>query len=257
MILIGTSGWSYEDWVGPVYPERMGRGQWLSFIADRVDTLEVNATFYRLPDERVVAGWVERTPDGFLFSVKAHRSLTHDRQFAEFKGYLAGLAPLLQSEKLACVLAQFPSSFPCNRANRDYLLRLREGLGGLPLVVEFRNRSWADQATFDLLRELQIGYCAVDEPQHPRLMPPIAPATGPLGYVRFHGRNYEKWWQHEQAWERYDYTYSSNELNEWVPRLKALESATEITLAYMNNHHRGQSLDSAQKLADLLQGISG
>lgn len=256
MILLGTSGWSYDDWIGPVYPAQLGKGQWLSFIAERVDTLEVNVTYYRVPSARVVAGWAERTPDSFLFSVKAHRSLTHDREAPDFEAYRAGLAPLLQSEKLACVLAQFPYSFGADPRNLGYLRRLRDGLGDLPVVVEFRNRAWINEVTFELLQELQLGFCAVDEPQFDSLMPPIVRATSPLGYVRFHGRNYEKWWQHDQAWERYDYTYSRQELDEWVPRLKDLEAQTEVTLVYMNNHYRGQSLDAVAKLTELLNASS-
>lgn len=253
MILIGTSGWSYDDWVGPVYPDQLPKGQWLPFIAERLDTLEVNVTYYRIPSQRVVAGWAERTPDGFLFSVKAHRSITHEREKVDFESYRSGLEPLVESEKLACVLAQFPFSFGANPENHQYLRRLRDGFDDLPVVVEFRNRAWLNENTFDLLRELGFGFCAVDEPQYDSLMPPIAKATSPLGYVRFHGRNYEKWWRHEQAWERYDYTYSRGELQEWVPKLKGLEAQTEITLVYMNNHYRGQSLDAAAKLADLLR----
>lgn len=252
MILIGTSGWSYDDWVGPVYPKGLARGQWLSFIAGRVDTLEVNMTYYRIPDERVVAGWVQRTPDGFPFSVKAHRSITHERAEPQFSEYAAGLRPLIQSEKLAAILAQFPYSFGASAENREYLKVLRDELQDLPLVVEFRNRSWLEESTFRLLNELAFGFCAVDEPRFDNLMPPIARATGPIGYVRFHGRNAEKWWRHEQAWERYDYTYSEAELREWVPSLEQLEAETEVTLVYMNNHYRGQSLQAASALADLL-----
>lgn len=257
MILIGTSGWSYDDWVGPVYPDQLPKRQWLPYIAERLDTLEVNVTYYRIPSERIVAGWADRTPDGFLFSVKAHRSITHEREDVDFNSFRAGLGPLIERDKLACVLAQFPYSFGANLENRDYLRKLREGFGDLALVVEFRNRAWINEGTFELLRELGLGFCAVDEPQYDSLMPPIARATSSLGYVRFHGRNYEKWWQHDQAWERYDYTYSREELIEWVPKLRGLEAETEITLVYMNNHYRGQSLDAAAKLADLLQSDGG
>jgi uncharacterized protein YecE (DUF72 family) len=153
---------------------------------------------------------------------------------------------------LACVLAQFPYAFSADEVNRDYLVKLRQGLAEIPLVVEFRNRGWLDESTFELLEELQIGFCAVDEPQFKSLMPPVVRATGPVGYVRFHGRNYDKWWKHEEAWERYNYSYSAQELSEWLPRLRQLESETEVTLVYANNHYRGQSLDTISTLRDLL-----
>ncbi|MGA9533602.1 MAG: DUF72 domain-containing protein [Anaerolineales bacterium] len=257
MIRLGTSGWSYDDWVGPVYPPGLPKGGWLPFLADKVDTLEVNATYYRVPGTRMVQGWVDRTPDDFVFSVKAHRSLTHDRQQPDFETFRAALQPLIEHGKLACVLAQFPFSFHATQGNADYLRRVRAGFEDLPLVVEFRNREWFQPPTFELLRSLQLGYCGVDEPRFDSLIPPVVEATGPVGYVRFHGRNAEKWWQHDEAWERYDYTYSESELGEWVPKLKQLEAATEVTLAYANNHYRGQALDTVRKLRSLLDQQQG
>lgn len=252
MIRLGTSGWSYDDWVGPVYPPDLPKGGWLPFIAERVDTLEINVTYYRVPGQRTVAGWVERTPEDFLFSVKANRSLTHGRQDPDFEAFRSGIAPLSESGKMACVLAQFPYSFHAEEKNRDYLLRLRDGMAELPVVVEFRNRGWLSEETFYLLEEAGFGFCGVDEPHFRNLMPPIARATAPVGYVRFHGRNYEKWWQHEHAWERYDYSYPDEELAEWVPKLRGLETETEVTLVYANNHYRGQSLETVDQLRMLL-----
>lgn len=253
MIRLGTSGWSYDDWVGPVYPPDLPKGGWLSFIAERVDTLEVNVTYYRVPGLRTVEGWVERTPDDFLFSVKANRSLTHERKEPDFEAFCQGIAPLVDSGKMACVLAQFPYSFHATEENRSYILRLREGMGDLPVVIEFRNRGWLGDDTFDLLEEAGFGFCGVDEPHFRNLMPPIARATAPVGYVRFHGRNYEKWWQHDHAWERYDYSYPDEELEEWVPKLRGLEAETEVTLVYANNHYRGQSLQTVEQLRMLLE----
>lgn len=252
MIRLGTSGWSYDDWVGPVYPAGLPKGGWLPFLADQVDTLEVNATYYRLPASRMVQGWVDRTPPDFVFSVKAHRSLTHERQAPDFDAFRSAVGPLIEHEKLACILAQFPYSFHATQANADYLKRVRDGFENLPVVIEFRNREWVQPATFELLRSLQLGYCAVDEPRFDNLIPPVAEATGPVGYVRFHGRNAEKWWQHDEAWERYDYTYSEPELEEWVPKLKQLDSATDVTLVYANNHYRGQALETVRTLRSLL-----
>jgi uncharacterized protein YecE (DUF72 family) len=130
-------------------------------------------------------------------------------------------------------------------------------LGDLPVVVEFRNRGWVEEGTFDLLQELEFGFCCVDEPRMRGLMPPIAKVTGPMAYVRFHGRNAAKWWQHDHAWERYDYTYSEEELREWVPRIRQLDQQAPLTLVYANNHYRGQSVDTVRKLGNLLAPASG
>ncbi len=252
MIRLGTSGFSYDDWVGPFYPADLPRSQWLAFYANEFDTVELNVTYYRPPSQRTVAGWVDRTPDGFLFSVKAHRSLTHERENPDFPGFRAGLAPLVDGGRLACVLAQFPFSFHATPANRDYLRSLREGLADVPVVVEFRDSAWVAEETFAQLASLQLGYCSVDEPQLKGLMPPIARASGPLGYVRFHGRNAKDWWEHEHGWQRYDYTYSEAEMREWVPKLRQLDADLPVTLVYANNHYRGQSVDALRTLRGLL-----
>ena len=119
-------------------------------------------------------------------------------------------------------------------------------------MIEFRDRAWVSDETFTLLESLNYGYCAVDEPPLRGLMPPIVRASGPVSYVRFHGRNAEKWWKHDHAWERYDYTYSEEELNEWVPRILELESEDALVLLYANNHYRGQSIDTIRKLRQML-----
>jgi len=252
MILLGPSGFSYDDWVGTVYPADLPRRDWLPFIARQFGTIELNVTYYRLPGARTVKGWVSRTPERFQFSVKAHQSLTHEREAPDFSGFVESLGPLVESGKLACVLAQFPFSFHPHRENREYLARLAEGMGVLPVVVEFRDSAWVTDETFEDLRRLGLGFCCVDEPQLKGLMPPIVRATGAVGYVRFHGRNAERWWEHENAWERYDYTYKQEELAEWLPRLRDLEANTEVTMVYANNHYRGQSISALQTLMSLL-----
>lgn len=252
MIRMGTSGFSYDDWIGEVYPEDLPRWQWLPFYATQFDTVELNVTYYRLPSRKIACGWVERTPDDFVFSVKAHRSLTHERKEPDFEAYVESLAPIVEAGKLACVLAQFPHSFHSTVENRAYLPHLREGLADLPLVVEFRDSGWVNEATFEFLKSMEMGFCCVDEPRLRGLMPPVVRATGPVAYVRFHGRNAKKWWQHEHAWERYDYTYAQEELEEWAPRIRELEAAAPLTLVYANNHYKGQSVDTLRKLERVL-----
>lgn len=252
MIRVGTSGFSYDDWQEVVYPAGLQKWKWLSYYAAEFDTVELNVTYYRVPTQRVVRGWVERTPDDFLFAVKAHQGLTHHRQEPDFRGFVQGISPLTDSGKLACVLAQFPYSFKHTSANVDYLKLLREGLGELPTVVEFRNNAWISDRTFELLEALGFGFCCVDEPPLKGLMPAVVRSTGSLAYVRFHGRNAEKWYEHEFAWERYDYRYSEDELAEWIPRLHNLNRSAPITLVYANNHYRGQSVDLIRALKRML-----
>ena len=252
MIRLGTSGFSYDDWVGTFYPAELPKRDWLSYYAQQFDTVELNVTYYRVPGRKTVEGWIPKTPESFLFSVKAPGSLTHERLEPDPTGFLEGISPLTEAGRLACILAQFPNSFRATAENWDYLSRLRDGLGDLPVVAEFRHREWVKDETFDRLEELRLGFCCVDEPRLHGLMPPVARATGPVGYVRFHGRNARQWWDHEQAWQRYDYTYPEGELREWVPRLRQLDAEAPLTLVYANNHYRGQAADTIRKLQDLL-----
>jgi len=252
MIRIGTSGFSYADWTGRVYPEGLPARDQLSYYAREFSTVELNVTYYRVPDSAMVEGWARKTPDGFLFAVKAYQGLTHEREQPEFAPFVEALQPLVAAGKMGCILAQFPNSFRPLPENHDYLKRLRDGLGGLPAVVEFRHASWFNLRTFELLRTLGLGFCSVDEPKLPGLMPRVAAATGPVAYVRFHGRNASKWYNHKEAWQRYDYTYTAEELQEWVPKIRQLDASAEVTLVYFNNHFEGQAVKGAQDLGQLL-----
>lgn len=254
MIRVGTSGFSYKDWVGPYYPPGLGERDWLEFYAREFSTCELNFTYYRLPDARMLARMADKTPPGFLFALKAFQGLTHEREdnAQAFRDFATSLQPLTDTGKFGCVLAQFPFSFHATQENRDYMRRLRDGLGDLTAVVEFRNEGWLTDATFDLLRELKLGFCCVDEPRLKGLIPPIAQATGPVAYVRFHGRNAAKWWQHKEAWERYDYSYQQEELAEWMPTIESLDAEAPLTLVYTNNHWKGQAVDTARQLRLML-----
>jgi uncharacterized protein YecE (DUF72 family) len=254
MISIGTSGFSYDDWVGPFYPAGLPKREWLAFYAREFKTLEVNATYYGVPAPATMAGMAARTPTGFLFTVKAHQDMTHKREgnAAVFAAFLAAMSPLAEAGKLGCVLAQFPFSFHATTLNRDYLLEFQSRLGELPLVVEFRNAEWLNEATFNFLRAHQIGFCCVDEPRLPGLMPPVAVAISAVAYVRFHGRNSAKWWQHQQAYERYDYLYSPAELQEWLPKINDLASSAAQVYLFANNHWQAQAVDTARQLRLML-----
>jgi uncharacterized protein YecE (DUF72 family) len=257
MIRLGTSGFSYDDWVGAFYPPDLPRRDWLAYYAREFDTVELNVTYYRVPARRTVESWAEKTPEGFLFAVKAHQGLTHDRSEPDFGGFLRAVDPLTAAGKLACILAQFPHAFAPSAENWKYLEALRSGFSTAPVVVEFRHRSWAKPEVFERLERLQLGYCCVDEPRLPGLMPPVVAVTAPVGYVRFHGRNAEKWWDHDQAWERYDYNYPPDELQGWIDDLRTLEQSAELVLVYANNHYRSQSVDTLRALRLMLADPGG
>jgi uncharacterized protein YecE (DUF72 family) len=253
-LLIGTSGFSYEDWRGYFYPETLPKREMLAFYAAHFPTVEVNATYYSLPSPATFASMLRKVPEGFSFVVKAHQEMTHVEEprpevFDQFRG---ALAPLQERGALGAVLAQFPWSFRYGDAQRDSLRAFRDRIREIPTVVELRNAEWVRDDVFELLRELGLGFCCVDEPRLKGLMPPVVAVTSPIGYVRFHGRNAAKWWKHEHAYERYDYLYSEKELAEWAPRIEALAEETDRTYVFFNNHYQGKAGQNAQMLARLL-----
>lgn len=257
MIYIGTSGYSYKDWVGPFYPEGTPRKEWLEFYARQFRVTELNFSYYRVPTTFTMERLVAKTPQDFVFTLKAHQDMTHNREGNEevFSEFVHSLEPLIQAGKFGCVLAQFPYSFRPDEEGLEYLRFLREQLSDLPLVIEFRRRDWIRDEVFDLLRDNDLGFCCVDQPRFKNLIPPIAVATSSIGYVRFHGRNAKKWWQHKEAWERYDYTYSDEELEEWVPKIHELQEKADKTFVFANNHWQGQAVQTARQLQMLLTGF--
>jgi uncharacterized protein YecE (DUF72 family) len=253
-IYIGTSGFSYEDWRGFFYPQELPKKEMLNYYAEHFPVVEVNATYYSMPHPATFYQMARKVPRDFQFVVKAHKDMTHTDEFLpeSFREFRTALEPLQEMGMLGCVLGQFPWSFKATPENRTALERFRAELPDLPVVIEFRNAGWVSEETFALLRELGLGFCCVDEPRLKGLMPRVVKATSPIGYVRFHGRNAAKWWQHEHAYERYDYLYTEDELAEWVPRIRDLAESTERTYLFFNNHYEGKAGQNAQMMAQLL-----
>ncbi|MBN2341238.1 MAG: DUF72 domain-containing protein [Deltaproteobacteria bacterium] len=256
MIQIGTSGYSYADWKGYFYPETLPSKQFLSYYSNHFDALELNFSYYKMPTATQIEAMVRQTDGKMTFAVKAHQCFTHQRTpaTADFKQFNNALTPMTEADCLGAVLLQFPHSFHQNGSNRQYLKRLTEQFT-LPLVAEFRHVDWAAPAITDWLRKLQIGYCCVDEPALDGLMPRAEIATSNIAYVRFHGRNKTKWYNHNHAYERYNYQYSKNELQEWVPAILKLAQDTDKTLVFFNNHFQAKAVDGARQLSQILSTL--
>lgn len=255
MIRIGTSGFKFDDWKGTFYPAGLAANRWLEYYAERFDALEVNASYYRLIHPATFFQMAMKVPEGFEFTVKAYRTLTHEigeQSSADLEQFIASVQPLVEARKFGCILAQFPSRFHYSPEAEGYVGEFAEAFGEMPLVVEFRHRSWARDEVFDFLRRREIGYCAVDEPQFSSLMPPTTVATSRIGYVRFHGRNYQDWWSSGDK-KRYDYLYTQDELKEWVPKLERLDDATDKVYVFMNNCYAGKAAVNAGQMKNLLQ----
>lgn len=257
MILIGTSGFSYEDWKGVFYPEHIKKTDMLPYYARSFPAIEINASYYAIPGAASFAAMARKTPDNFEFVVKAHRDMTHIKQpnARVFEMFLGSIQPLKDAEKFGCMLAQFPWSFKRTAKNAQRLRNFKDMVADLPTVIEFRNADWANEDTFGLLNELDFGFCSVDEPHLKGLMPPVAAVTSSIGYVRFHGRNTGKWWKHDHAYERYDYLYTEDELSEWTPRITDIDSKASKTYVFFNTHYKAKAVKSAKMCAKML-GIS-
>jgi len=157
---------------------------------------------------------------------------------------------------LAGILAQFPYAFKNGDESRRYLAELREDFAGERVVVEFRHKSWAKEPVFDYLERLGFGYCAVDEPALPGLVPRIARVTSPTGYIRFHSRDASKWFGGDSQ-ERYNYLYSEQELKEWVPKVQQMTSdpKLESLFVFFNNCHAGHAAVNATQFQEMLREL--
>jgi uncharacterized protein YecE (DUF72 family) len=265
MLRFGVAGWDYPDWEGVVYPDPQPRGfDRLEFLADWLDVIEINVTFYRQPDPAACQGWVRRLqahPD-FRLTAKLFRGLTHPEPAdrggsgvdqgaveAEAARFRDGISPLFDSGRLGALLAQFPHRRHDEPAARRHLELLARALEGLPLVAEFRHRSWDHEEALRFLHGLGIGFCNVDQPALRGALRPTGHVTSKVAYIRLHGRNAENWFKEEgPAWARYDYLYSEEELRPWVERAGRLAERAEEVFIIANNHYRGQAPANALML---------
>lgn len=254
MIYIGTSGYSYKDWVGPFYPDNTKAGDMLGLYSGSFNFTEINSTYYKVPNAFMFYNMQKKTGDGFTFTVKLHQSMTHtrDAQDKDYEDFLGALDVLKQAHKLGCLVSQFPYSFHFNRENMDYILGLRERFADFDMVVEFRNNRWVNDETIEFLRANSLGYVCVDEPGAAGLLDRRAIGTSRVAYVRFHGRNDEKWWNHKEAYERYDYLYKEEELTEWKDKILRLQEQSENCFISFNNHFRAQAVINGIMLKNIL-----
>jgi uncharacterized protein YecE (DUF72 family) len=255
VIKIGTSGYSYDDWKGPVYPDKANKSEFLSLYARLFSTVEINSTYYRIPSPFMFQRLLEKVPPEFDFVVKLSKEFTHEREgFPQaVRPFNEGIKPLVQAGKLGCLLAQFPYSFHLTDENLEHLEQVREAIDpAIPINIEFRCDDWIKEEVFAFLKERGLGFVCVDMPRLERLIPPIVRATTAIGYIRFHGRLKPTWWEHKEPAMRYDYLYSEEELKEWVPKIRELESQTSVTYLFMNNHPGGKSVKNARQLSLLL-----
>ncbi len=257
-ISIGTCGYSYAEWVGPFYPRGTKQPDMLAYYAERFDALEIDSSYYGVPKRGSMEKLVRVTGETFRVALKLPGTLTHDAAEGSPLHPDAGLfaesiAPLAESGKLAVLLAQFPGAFRPNDATRDHLRVLRDAFPDVALAVEFRHRDWQTNDTLELLASLDLAWTNVDEPHFDTLLRPASDVTGPVGYVRFHGRSAATWWKPDTPGDRYTYDYSIEELEPWSERVLDIAGAAPETFAFFNNHRFGSATIDARKLAALVR----
>ena len=280
MIRVGTCSWADESFSKAWYPKGVKGSERLSYYAERFDVVEANSTFYRLPDEELVARWARLLPDGFVMHVKAFGLMTrhpvkldvlpedlHDAVEADergrvdrpsrevrgevFRRFLAALEPLREAGRLGGILMQFPPYVVPKPHSYEYLEWAREQLAGYEMLVEFRHKAWFEDPAEPLafLEQHGMTYVTVDAP--PDVIPLVVGRTSGTAYVRFHGRNRATWFKRtESTAERFDYLYSPTELREWAKTLRGLGGEAEVVYAMFNNNGRSGGGEVPHDLAD-------
>jgi uncharacterized protein YecE (DUF72 family) len=255
---VGVAGWSYPDWDGIVYPKNP-RFDALSYLASFFDTVEINSSFYRIPTARTASSWARRAavnPE-FRFTLKLYKGFTHERTAApsDERAFADAVAPLTEAGVLGAVLLQFPWSFKNEPESRDYLRGVLERFGRYPLVVEVRHSSWNQPEFYGFLEERGVGFCNIDQPLIGRSLAPSKRATGPVGYIRLHGRNYRDWFREDAGRDaRYDYLYSEGELDPWLEKISEVSETASSTYVIANNHFRGQAVVNALQIRSRIEG---
>ena len=228
---VGTSGYNYPAWRGAFYPEKWPQKKMLPYYAERLDTVEINYTFYRLPTERLLAGWAAATPPGFRFTLKAPRRITHEARLAGCESTadaFCGAAATL-GDKLGALLFQLPPSF---RKNVDVLAGfLRLLPPGLRPAFEFRHASWHDPAVFELLRERGAALCVADAE---RLRTPVR-VTARHAYFRLRDQGYDE-----------------ADLARWAETIAGAAGACDDVYVYFKHEDRGTGPAFARRLLDRL-----
>ena len=272
-IRVGTASWTdHEPFYPPEYNKADRKSYRISYYAQFFTMVEVDSTFYSLQPARNFAMWAERTPDDFVFDVKAFGELTwhHGDDAKEvitpaaetFAKFSEMLDPLRQKNKLGALLFQFPPWFTFGPDEIEYLGTVREMLPNETIAVEFRHRSWVEganaQETKAALSDARLAYVAVDEPQiGTGSMPPIVMLTDPhYSMVRFHGRNRKMWYGKnlKSSRDRFDYLYSRDELAPWADRIERIADALSGSEVHVvtNNNASNYSIANAFDLQELL-----
>lgn len=251
-VLIGPAGWNYKDWRGIVYPQRLPKGfQELRYLADFINLIEINSTFYKIPTLESVKAWLDqvRGQANFKFSIKLFQHFTHaDYPPArEHTDSFRRILDLVQQEnRLAALLIQFPWRFKNNPENMDHIFNLAKMFKDFPTAVEFRHDSWMTKDVFKHLQENHLAFVNIDEPGHDHSLPLSSFVTADFAYLRLHGRNADMWFNEKSdAAQRYNYLYNESEMNSIISSINDIRDKTGNLYIIFNNHFRGKAIINA------------
>jgi uncharacterized protein YecE (DUF72 family) len=232
---IGTSGWNYPHWNEIFYPVARPKSRWLEFYAECFDTVELNATFYGLPKPKTFENWKQRTPDHFLWAIKANKYITHTKRLKEPKEPLERLyaAACALGEKLGPILFQLPPSLPFNQEEFESFCQSVDS--SQRHVLEVRHRSWIDDELFCLLERYNMAFCIADSAGRYPLHETV---TADFIYIRLHGSK-----------KLYASDYSEEELQTWAQKIKDWGKDTYI---YFDNDFEGYAVKNARRLKEIL-----
>jgi uncharacterized protein YecE (DUF72 family) len=242
-IWLGCSGWSYDEWVGPLYPDKATKK--FSYYNHFFKAAEIDSTFYTYPKPGMILGLARNSSTDFVFTAKFPRLITHDaalepsRQLEEdTKNFLDVMRPLGRARRLGALLLQLPPSFDFGRLG-DLAQFLESLPTDLRYAAEFRHNSWIREETWGLLRKHGVAYTIVDEP----LLPPEVQTTTDFAYVRWHGHGINPW---------FNFRYADEQLQEWIPKLREIGKRTKETYGMFNNHFHGYAPENCLKVMEML-----
>lgn len=242
-LFLGTSGWSYREWIGPFY--RKGEKSMLRAYGRVFKTAEINTSFYRCPTGKMVMGWAKYSPSNFVFTAKLPRLITHEKKLdleagveEDLERFLEMMRILLLEGKLGCLLIQLPPKYEYNLDHLESFLKILPS--DFKFAVEFRNLSWMRNETWSLLKKYKVAYTIVDEP----LLPPEIHITSDIAYFRWHGHGERPW---------FNYRYSKEELEPWIPKVKETSKKVTKVYAYFNNHFHGYAPENCLQALEMLE----
>jgi uncharacterized protein YecE (DUF72 family) len=250
---IGTSGYSYPDWVGAFYPSGTSADRMFSYYVRQFPLVELNYTFYRPPIPANLVRLARRSPQGFQFIVKLHQAFSHEHDLAGAADFRAAADALQQEGRLLGLLCQYPQQFHYSRQSLGLLEALAKEFAGHALAVEFRHCSWHQAEVVEWLRERQLHVVSVDVPDISSLYPRGLVQSSRLIYIRLHSRRPDAWYADDKS--RYDYLFSDQEMLEWLNALAHAEGKADRALMLFNNCFSSQAALNAQRVKELLANL--